>query len=248
MIAPTISQLTVARVDFQRKSSAIYHRSPAFSLRCSVPMASSINPLQNIEGEGKTLVPRSTESKKLLDFQRIVEPRASACKKDLCRLRWLSSQIIGAEAAIVSPFGRRRIVYCDHIASGRFLRCIEEYLITEVLPFYGSLVNLLLHHFNFSSAKFSRNGRPRKIRKRSLSHSPSLSLCIYILSSVLFTLSIFLSPLFFPLFPLVLSLPPSLSLSLSLLLSPPSLSLEGLSDDEVLPFYGSLVRSSPPSF
>ncbi|KAJ6842843.1 uncharacterized protein M6B38_298860 [Iris pallida] len=51
---------------------------------------------------------------------------------------WLRSQIVGAEAEFESPFGRRRITYSDHTASGRFLRFVEELIARDVLPFYGN--------------------------------------------------------------------------------------------------------------
>ncbi|KAG0457568.1 hypothetical protein HPP92_022725 [Vanilla planifolia] len=51
---------------------------------------------------------------------------------------WLRSQIIGVDAEFEGPFGRRRITYSDHTASGRFLRFVEEYILQDVLPFYGN--------------------------------------------------------------------------------------------------------------
>ena len=43
-------------------------------------------------------------------------------------VRYISSNIIGNDATFVSPFGRRRIVYCDHVASGRSVNFIEDFL------------------------------------------------------------------------------------------------------------------------
>ena len=43
-------------------------------------------------------------------------------------VRYISSNIIGKDATFVSPFGRRRIVYCDHVASGRSVHFIEDFL------------------------------------------------------------------------------------------------------------------------
>uniref|UniRef100_A0A7N0TNJ7 Aminotransferase class V domain-containing protein n=1 Tax=Kalanchoe fedtschenkoi TaxID=63787 RepID=A0A7N0TNJ7_KALFE len=54
------------------------------------------------------------------------------------RLAWLQSQIIGQGAEFESAFGRRRITYADHTASGRSLQYIEDYIIQHVLPFYGN--------------------------------------------------------------------------------------------------------------
>lgn len=58
---------------------------------------------------------------------------ASADKK----LAWLRSQIIGGDAEFDTPFGKRRLTYADHTASGRSLHYIENYIINNVLPFYG---------------------------------------------------------------------------------------------------------------
>src|SRR5512146_1805142 len=44
---------------------------------------------------------------------------------DLASLR---DQVIGVDAPIETPFGRRPMVYCDYTASGRSLRFIERYL------------------------------------------------------------------------------------------------------------------------
>ncbi|RCV27193.1 hypothetical protein SETIT_5G305200v2 [Setaria italica] len=54
------------------------------------------------------------------------------------KLEWLRSQIIGAEAEFASPFGTRRITYADHTASGRCLRFAEEFVLRNVLPYYGN--------------------------------------------------------------------------------------------------------------
>lgn len=53
------------------------------------------------------------------------------------RIQWLRSQIVGGEAEFDTPFGRRRITYSDHTASGRFLEFVEGFLRRHVLPFYG---------------------------------------------------------------------------------------------------------------
>ncbi|KAM7513793.1 hypothetical protein LguiA_003376 [Lonicera macranthoides] len=54
------------------------------------------------------------------------------------RIRWLRSQIIGGDAEFDSPFGKRRLTYADHTASGRCLHYVENYIIKNVLPFYGN--------------------------------------------------------------------------------------------------------------
>ncbi|KAM3290321.1 hypothetical protein P3S67_018610 [Capsicum chacoense] len=54
------------------------------------------------------------------------------------KLSWLRSQIIGENVDFETPFGRRRLTYADHTASGRCLLYIENYIINNVLPFYGN--------------------------------------------------------------------------------------------------------------
>lgn len=41
---------------------------------------------------------------------------------------YINSNIIGNDATFVTPFGRRRIIYCDHVASGRSVKFIEDFL------------------------------------------------------------------------------------------------------------------------
>ncbi|KAL5555530.1 hypothetical protein UlMin_037766 [Ulmus minor] len=54
------------------------------------------------------------------------------------RLGWLRSQIIGGNVEYESVFGKRRLTYADHTASGRSLQYIESFIINNVLPFYGN--------------------------------------------------------------------------------------------------------------
>jgi selenocysteine lyase/cysteine desulfurase len=46
--------------------------------------------------------------------------------------------VIGADVAVQTPFGLRRITYADYTASGRSLDFIEEAIRTRVLPFYAN--------------------------------------------------------------------------------------------------------------
>lgn len=46
--------------------------------------------------------------------------------------------VIGRDAEIDGPFGRRRMIYADYVASGRALRQIEEVVMAEVLPWYAN--------------------------------------------------------------------------------------------------------------
>ncbi|KAJ3703938.1 hypothetical protein LUZ61_007643 [Rhynchospora tenuis] len=54
------------------------------------------------------------------------------------RISWLQSQLIGKSLDFETPFGKRYLTYADHTASGRSLKYIENYIIQEVLPFYGN--------------------------------------------------------------------------------------------------------------
>lgn len=46
--------------------------------------------------------------------------------------------LIGRDAVIAGPFGPRRMIYADYIASGRALRPIEEWVMDHVLPWYAN--------------------------------------------------------------------------------------------------------------
>ncbi|XP_059307866.1 uncharacterized protein LOC132059306 [Lycium ferocissimum] len=54
------------------------------------------------------------------------------------KLSWLRSQIIGENVDFETSFGKRRLTYADHTASGRSLHYIENYITKNVLPFYGN--------------------------------------------------------------------------------------------------------------
>ncbi|XP_059307869.1 uncharacterized protein LOC132059309 [Lycium ferocissimum] len=66
--------------------------------------------------------------------EKAVSKSESAEKK----LSWLRSQIVGENVDFETPFGKRRLTYADHTASGRCLHYIENYIINNVLPFYGN--------------------------------------------------------------------------------------------------------------
>lgn len=46
--------------------------------------------------------------------------------------------VIGRDAVIEGPFGPRRMIYADYIASGRALRPLESWIIENVLPWYAN--------------------------------------------------------------------------------------------------------------
>lgn len=52
--------------------------------------------------------------------------------------KYIDDNIIGKNSAFFGPFGRRKVVLCDYIASGRSLQFIEDYIVKEVLPCYGN--------------------------------------------------------------------------------------------------------------
>ena len=52
--------------------------------------------------------------------------------------RSVRESVVGARADFSGPFGRRRVVYCDHVASGRAVGFVEDFLRAEVLPLYGN--------------------------------------------------------------------------------------------------------------
>lgn len=51
---------------------------------------------------------------------------------------WVRSQLIGSEATVRTPFGARRIIYADHVASGRALLWVEKFILDRVLPLYAN--------------------------------------------------------------------------------------------------------------
>ncbi|XP_022774702.1 uncharacterized protein LOC111316815 [Durio zibethinus] len=62
-------------------------------------------------------------------------PKVGSTEK---KLSWLRSQIIGGDAEFDSPFGTRKLTYADHTSSARSLHYIENFIVTNVLPFYGN--------------------------------------------------------------------------------------------------------------
>jgi hypothetical protein len=51
---------------------------------------------------------------------------------------YIHTNIIGSDSTFLSPFGRKKVVYCDYTASGKSLKFIEDFIAREVLPLYGN--------------------------------------------------------------------------------------------------------------
>ena len=45
---------------------------------------------------------------------------------------WVRDQLIGEGTPLVTPFGERRLIYADYVASGRSLRWVEETLTEQI--------------------------------------------------------------------------------------------------------------------
>ena len=50
----------------------------------------------------------------------------------------LRDGLIGAQAEVDGPFGPKRLVYADYVASGRALKQVEQFILEEVLPYYAN--------------------------------------------------------------------------------------------------------------
>jgi selenocysteine lyase/cysteine desulfurase len=50
----------------------------------------------------------------------------------------IAAGLIGKGAQIDTPFGKRKLVYADYVASGRALMQVEQFILTQVLPFYAN--------------------------------------------------------------------------------------------------------------
>ncbi|XP_047168093.1 uncharacterized protein LOC124836894 [Vigna umbellata] len=106
--------------------------------------------LDQSHGQDKTntevgVLSKTTTSEKSHDFcnhsesfQTLVEMGLPCNESVVEKLRWLRSQIIGCHAEFDSPFGKRKVLYADHTASGRSLHYNENFIINHVLPFYGN--------------------------------------------------------------------------------------------------------------
>ena len=75
----------------------------------------------------------------------------------------IRESVIGRDAVIQTPFGRRPLTYCDYTASGRLLTVIEEYMLNVVSPLFAntpaeaSATGLQTQTFREEARKIVRN-------------------------------------------------------------------------------------------
>ncbi len=50
----------------------------------------------------------------------------------------LHDGVIGKDAVLEGPFGPKRMIYADYVASGRALRQVEDFVMNRVLPWYAN--------------------------------------------------------------------------------------------------------------
>ena len=67
----------------------------------------------------------------------LLRARSERSTKAEEKVEWVRSQLVGHDAEFETPFGRRALLYADHTATGRSLHYIEDYILKNVLPFYG---------------------------------------------------------------------------------------------------------------
>lgn len=75
--------------------------------------------------------PHYLHARKLLD-----DFRSGLATPD--RLQRMASDLIGKDVNIVGPFGSKRLVYADYVASGRALMGVEQFILSNVLPYYAN--------------------------------------------------------------------------------------------------------------
>ncbi len=70
--------------------------------------------------------------------KRLPGGRYDAFVPDETMLDWIRNSVIGADEAVMGPYGLRRVTYADYTASGRSLAPIEDYIRDAVLPLYAN--------------------------------------------------------------------------------------------------------------
>ena len=68
----------------------------------------------------------------------IVEKERSDDESHIALVNYVRSQMIGEHECFSTPYGSRKMIYCDFTASGKPLQFIEDYIQKQVLPFYGN--------------------------------------------------------------------------------------------------------------
>lgn len=53
-------------------------------------------------------------------------------------IRRIHGGIIGLDAEMPGPFGQKKLIYADYVASGRALRQIESFVLERILPYYAN--------------------------------------------------------------------------------------------------------------
>ncbi|TRL35689.1 aminotransferase class V-fold PLP-dependent enzyme [Rhizobium straminoryzae] len=66
----------------------------------------------------------------------LAEFRQSLQRDDV--IEHLRAGLIGQHAMVRGPFGDKPLVYADYVASGRALMQVEQFILTEVLPYYAN--------------------------------------------------------------------------------------------------------------
>jgi selenocysteine lyase/cysteine desulfurase len=54
------------------------------------------------------------------------------------RLTEMASDLVGKNAVIKGPFGPKQLLYADYVASGRALMSVEQFILSNVLPYYAN--------------------------------------------------------------------------------------------------------------
>ena len=82
------------------------------------------------------IVPQPPRALNLVERQTV--QRESFTKLTGVNPAWIRAQLIGHDVTAHTPFGERRIVYADYVASGRSLQWIENFILKQVLPLYAN--------------------------------------------------------------------------------------------------------------
>ena len=85
------------------------------------------------------LLQMSSKHRKFYELpENVSGPESSVSENKQQLINYISENVIGSDKTFLSPFGRKKIVYCDYTASGKSLRFIEDFITSEVLPLYGN--------------------------------------------------------------------------------------------------------------